>query len=330
MKRIISLAVILAFVFLLAACGKDERGNTVSGPAVDSNTVEIVENAYKTTESALKEAKALEVQSTVVETTTVDGSDLSERVTSELSFINSDSGKLYAIVTEVKSGDIADEMQLYSDGKDTYGARAGKTYILSKDKDTDAYVDEVLSSVKLAKIDGIKVINTTVVDTSTGGHGFVLEYDCSSADIKKIFEGYFSGNSAGVELKFTKLTSSGIIDSKGRLTAQTISLEYTYDLTVSAPAESTSSDTSSKKTDSDNKTSSESTSSVATETQIKTVTAKLTVDNVFNYELETVKVPDLIEIGKDADGNDIKHDEISIQDFTGLAAGSSDKEEEKK
>ncbi len=335
MKRIIALAVVFIMVFSFAACGKKDRNNTVSNQVVDSNTIDIVNNAYKTTEDLLKKVQALDVQSTVVKTLTSDGESFSERVTSKMSFVNSENGKSYALGTVIKSGDVSDEMQMYCDGKNTYGARAGKTYILSKNKDTDAYVDGVLAGIKIGKVTDVTVVNTTIVNTSTGGHGFVLEYDCSNIDAEKLFGTYFTEKKAGIEVKFTKLTASGIVDSDGRLTAQTITLEYTYDVNLSASSEDTSSESTSssttssnnKKTTSSETTSSEVTSSETTEPVIKTVTAKLSIDNTFKYDIDTVKVPDLVVIGKDEDGNDIKHDEISIQDFTGLASGSSEKDE---
>lgn len=335
MKRIIALAVVFIMIFSFAACGKKDRDNTASGQVVDNNTIEIVNNAYKTTEDLLKSIKALDVQSTVVKTVTAEGESFSERVTSKMSFVNSEAGKSYALGTVIKSGDVSDEMQMYCDGKNTYGARAGKTYILSKNKDTDAYVDGVLSGIKIGKVTDVTVVNTTIVNTSTGGHGFVLEYDCSNVDAEKLFGTYFTEKKAGFDVKFTKLTASGIVDSDGRITAQTITLEYTYDVSINASSEDTSSEsassssTSSNKTSSKESTSSEDTSSVATETVTKTVSAKLSIDNTFKYDIDTVKVPDLVVIGKDEDGNEIKHDEISIQDFTGLGTGSSDNTENK-
>lgn len=335
MKRIIALAVVFIMIFSFAACGKKDRDNTASGQIVDNNTIEIVNNAYKTTEDLLKSIKALDVQSTVVKTLTSDGESFSERVTSKMSFVNSENGKSYALGTVIKSGDVSDEMQMYCDGKNTYGARAGKTYILSKNKDTNAYVDGVLAGIKIGKVTDATVVNTTIVNTSTGGHGFVLEYDCSNIDAEKLFGAYFTEKKAGIEVKFTKLTASGIVDSEGRITAQTITLEYTYDVNLSDSSEDTSSESASsnttsssdKKTSSNATTSSEVTSSEATEPIIKTVTAKLSIDNTFKYDIDTVKVPDLVVIGTDEDGNEIKHDEISIQDFTGLASGSSEKDE---
>ncbi len=337
MKRIIALAVVFIMIFSFAACGKKDRDNTVSGQVVDNNTIEVVNNAYKTTEDLLKTVQALDVQSTVVKTTTADGESLSERVTSKMSFVNSEAGKSYALGSVIKSGDVSDEMQMYCDGKNTYGARAGKTYILSKNKDTDAYVDGVFAGIKIGKVSDVTVVNTTIVNTSTGGHGFVLEYDCSNIDAEKLFGDYFTEKKAGFEVKFTKLTASGIVDSEGRITAQTITLEYTYDVSISASTENTSSESTSsnatssndKKTSSNETTGSEVASSESTEPVIKTVTAKLSIDNTFKYDIDTVKVPDLVVIGKDEDGNDIKHDEISIQDFTGLAAGSSESTENK-
>ena len=336
MKKVIALALVFIMVFSFAACGKKDRNNTVSGQVVDNNTIEIVDNAYKTTEDLLKSIKALDVQSNIVKITTADGESLSERVTSKISFINSDTGKSYALGTVIKSGDVSDEMQMYCDGKNTYGARAGKTYILSKNKDTDAYVDGVFAGIKVGKVADVTVVNTTIVNTSTGGHGFVLEYDCSNIDAEKLFGTYFTEKKAGFDVKFTKLTASGIVDSEGRLTAQTISLEYTYDVKISTSSEGTSSEstssnaTSSNKTSSKQTTSSEDASSVVTEEVKKTVSAKLSIDNTFKYDIDTVKVPDLVVIGKDEDGNDIKHDEISIQDFTGLAAGSSESADKKR
>ena len=221
-------------------------------------------------------------------------------------------------------------MQIYCDSKDIYGARAGKTYILSKNKDTDAYVDAVLGSVKIGSLPTTNVLKTVIVNTDTGGYGFVLDYECDKATAEKLFGTYFTEATEGHDITFTKLSVRGIIDSKGRITEQRIELEYTYEVkeTASEVSSSTESGTSSSsKTSSEGKTSSETESSAAAETVAKKVTAKLTANNIFNNDVDTVKVPDLVVIGKDEDGNDIKHDEISISDFTGLAAGSSDKED---
>lgn len=331
MKRFIALAVVFIMIFSLAACGGEERSGVSSELVVDTKTIDIVKNAYQTTEEILKSVNALGVETSIVKTTTVNGESFSERNTSKLVFVNSDSGKQYSICTVVKSGDIADEMQIYCDSKDIYGARAGKTYILSKNKDTDAYVDSVLGSVKIGSLPGTNVIKTVIVNTDTNGYGFVLDYECGNAEAEKLFGAYFTEVKAGYDVTFTGLSVRGIIDSKGRITEQRIELEYTYELkeTASSGSSSTESSTSSnsKNTSSESKTGSEAVSSVAAETVAKKVTAKLTANNIFSYDVDTVKVPDLVVIGKDEDGNDIKHDEISISDFTGLAAGSSDKED---
>lgn len=331
MKRFIALAVVFIMIFSLSACGGDERGSVSSETVVDTKTIDTVKNAYNTTEELLKSVNALGVETSIVMTTTVNEESLSERTTSNLVFVNTDSGKQYSIGSVVKIGDITDEMQIYCDSKDIYGARAGKTYILSKNKDTDAYVDAVLGSVKIGSLPTTNVLKTVIVNTDTGGYGFVLDYECEKATAEKLFGTYFTEAAEGHDITFTKLSVRGIIDSKGRITEQRIELEYTYEVkeTASEVSSSTESGTSSnsKNISSESKTGSQADSSVAAETVAKKVTAKLTANNIFNYDVDTVKVPDLVVIGKDEDGNDIKHDEISISDFTDLAAGSSDKED---
>ena len=93
MKRFIALAVVFIMIFSLSACGGDERGSVSSETVVDTKTIDTVKNAYNTTEELLKSVNALGVETSIVMTTTVNEESLSVRTTSNLAFVNTDSGK---------------------------------------------------------------------------------------------------------------------------------------------------------------------------------------------------------------------------------------------
>ncbi len=343
MKKILALVLTLVFIFSFAACSEKEKGgNTVSGPSVDVDKVEVVNKATQNTKNLISTAKALMFDTNIVKSTTVDDVTTSTRYTVDWTQAELDGKKQFACEIIQKSGETAVESQLYHNGERLYGYKAGSTYILSKNADTEALAKGLYDDIKLLEIGDLDVLNTTVVDTSTGGQGFVFEYECAAFDAEKAFgSSIFGEKSAGLTVKPTKLTVSGIVDAKGRLTAQTVTFEYTYDVSVevaieeekteSKETESTSSKSSKstkKKNESKEDTSSE---AVKTQTVIKTASAKITADVTIGYEVDEVKVPDLIVFGKDAEGNEIKVNEISALDFNKLSEStSSDKKDDKK
>lgn len=306
MKKISALLLALILIFGLAACGGDGSDKTVSaGEVVDQNTVDIVSNAYSVTKAALANAKALSYSGNAVVSTTVDGATVSVRTTVNLDYIDTDDGRTFAASVISKSGEASEECQLYGNGTDTYGYKVGTTYLLSKKEATTKYIDELFGEIEYLDLSAVNVLKTTIVDTSVGGHGFVLDLDFNdtSFDPETVFgSNLYAEKSAGIETKPTALSVSGIIDAEGRLTEQKVTFKYNYDVVAS-----TGSDVSS------------------TESAGKNVTAELTVTSTFKYDLASVQMPDRIDLG---DGeNSKKPTEISVQDFTALTSSgaSSDK-----
>ncbi len=306
MKKISALLLALLLVLSLAACGGDGSDKTASGgEAVDQNTVDIVSNAYTATKAALANAKALSYTGNAVSSATVDGATLSVRTTVNMDYIDSDAGRTFAASIIAKSGEASEECQLYGNGTDTYGYKVGTTYLLSKKEATTKYIDEIFSEIEYLDLSAVKVLKTTIVDTSVGGHGFVLDLDFNDTafDPEAVFgANLYAEKSAGIETKPTALSVSGIIDSAGRLTEQKVTFKYNYDVVTSTGSEASS-----------------------TEAVSKNVAAELTVTSTFKYDLASVQIPDRIDLGDGENGK--KPAEISIQDFTALTSSgtSSDK-----
>lgn len=309
MKKLFALALAVVMVLSFAACGKEKRpGNNTSGQSVDSNTLEIVNNAYTATKTALENAKAMGYSGTIVKSVTIDDVITSQRNSINFKYADGDSGRAFAVETVSKSGDTSEEVQLYNNGENLYGYKAGTTYVLSKNKDTDAYVEELFKEIGFIDASAVKVLNTTIVDTSTGGHGFVLDYDFNDAAFDPetmIGTAFFNEKADGKNVTVTGLCVSGIIDTKGRLTAQNVTFEYTYTVDAEVPND----------VDPDNSGVSETTKTVT-----KTVSNKISFDFAFNYELETVTSPDHIVIGGEGAAEPT---EISISDFNKLSAAAA-------
>ncbi len=333
MKKILVLVMALITVLSLSACGGEAKEPTSSTEAVDPNTVEIVNNAYNKTTELLKSTKALGFESVTVASTKIDDVVTTVNVTAGIDCIENESGRKYAMDTVIKLGDTSQQVQYYGDGKSTYAYAAGTTYLVANGKETDEYIAGILSEVEVLDVGDCPVLKTTIIDSSVGGHCYVIEYDATKFDPEKIFGEYYAeAKKAGTNIKPQKLTVSGTIDSQGRLTSQNVTFEYNYDMNIQtevsdvSKTESTASKTSSKTDSKKDKTSSKaetSSEAPATTTVVKNVSCVLKCNVSLDYDIEEIKVPDLMLIGKDADGNDIKNPEISIPDFNKLSGNSS-------
>ena len=329
MKKFFALALTLVMVLSITACGDEDVKNNSSTETVDANTIEIVNNAFNTTKTLLSSSKALGFDGTIVRSITVDDVTSSTRYTVGIDYIDGDNGRNYACEIVQKFGDSSDEAQIYGDGKSNYAYKAGTTYILSKHKDTDEFVNNLFSDIELIDIGNCTAKKTTIVDASIGGHCFVIEYDVSNFDAEKAFgSDIFDAKAEGYTVNSTKLTVSGTVDAKGRLISQIVTYEYDYNINVQvevedeSKTESTTSSTSSKKANSSSKTETSS-EATATTTVAKKVSNVLKVDIALKYDIEEVAIPDRILIGKDKDGNEIKNTEISVTDFNKLSASAS-------
>ena len=332
MKKIFALFLVAVMLFSFAACGSEEekrQSGVSSGNSVDQNTLNIVETAFGTTQNHLDSAKALGYSISVVSSFKVDDVVTSSRVSSKLQYITNDEGRKFSAVSEIRSGESAELVQLYSDGKKNYGYKAGATYELSG-KDVDGYIAEQFELVKLWDTTDFKALDTKTVKTSTGGHGFVITYDVadSNVTIDKVLASITGIDVSGMistteGVKITGFLASGIVDETGKLATETVTLKYEYTVNVEVSDEET--EVEGEETD----------ESKPVETVEKKVSCELNIDIVLDYDVSEISIPDKmtgIEIPED-DEETKKPDEISIPDFNKLStnpSNDSDKNENNK
>lgn len=309
MKKIVALLLALAMLLSFAACGgSDEKKNNTSAPAVEKNTVDIVNNAYAATSKVLKDAKAIGYSGTIVKSATVDGDTVSARMGFDIEYLDTDTGRKFGCKMVAKSGDMSEEKQLYDDTENLYGYKAGTTYLLSDNKETEAVVEGLFKDIEFMDATKITVLSTKIVDTVGDGHGFVLEYDFNDEDFdpeEVIGTDLFNEKQLGLEIKMTGLRISGIVDSEGRLTSQKVTFEYSYEIEVEQVNEDVDPDNS---------------DAVTVEKVKKTVTNVITAEFNFDYDVVEVDVPDLITVmGSEGEGDGDekpkKPEEISMTDF---------------
>ena len=315
MKKILALLLALAMLLSFAACGdSDEKKNNTSSPAVEKNTVDIVNNAYAATAKVLKDAKAIGYNGTIVKSATVDGNTVSARMGFDIEYLDTDKGRIFGCKMVAKSGDMSEEKQLYDDTENLYGYKAGTTYLLSDNKETKEVVEGLFKDIEFMDATKITVLSTKIVDTVGEGHGFVLEYDFNDEDFdpeEVIGTDLFNEKQLGLDVKMTGLRISGIVDSEGRLTSQKVTFEYSYEIEVEQVKEDVDPDNS---------------DAVTVEKVKKTATNVITAEFNFDYDVVEVDVPDLITVmGSDGEGEGEgegegdekpkKPEEISMTDF---------------
>lgn len=321
MKKIFALLLVAVMLFSFAACGDEEKrqSGVSSGNSVDQNTLNIVETAFATTQKHLDSAKALGYNISVVSSFKVDDVVTSSRVSSKLQYVTNDDGRKFAVESEARSGEIAELVQLYSDGKKNYGYKAGATYELSG-KEVDSYINEQFALVKLWDTTDFKALDTKTVKTSSGGHGFVITYDVADTNvtIDKVLESVTGIDVSGMigtteGIKITGFLASGIVDETGKLATETVTLKYEYTVNVEVPNEETEVE------------GEEPEESKPAETVAKTVSCELSIDIVLDYDVSEITVPDKmtgVEI-PEGDEETKKPDEISIPDFLKLSTNAS-------
>ncbi len=338
MKKIFALLLIVAMLFSFAACNREQQrqSGVASGPIVDKNTLDIVDNAFKVTQEHLSSAKALGYKINL--TTSEDVMDVvtSLGLNSSIKYIDGENGKVFAVESKTELGERTEKVQLYSDGVKHYGYKVGGLYELTG-KDVEPYIAEQFALIKLWDTTGFKAVNTYIVDTASNGHAFVIEYDVNDESLSL---GAIIGQSTNTELgdvtsaegvKITNFRASGIINASGKLESEKVEVHYEYtkiingSTTSSEDASSTESDkTSSKETESETVTSVES----QNEAKAVAISGKLVIDISLDYDISEVKVPDMMtaitqnggEGEGDGEGDEEapKISEISIPDFLKL------------
>lgn len=322
MKKLLALGLVLVMLLSFAACGKKkDSGDTASGQKVDSNTLEIVNNAYKTTKTQLAGATALGYSGSAVKSVKVDDKEVLFRMGFELDYMDVDGGRKFSTEVIATDGVNVDESQFFNDGKDIYAFKAGSTYLLSDNKDTDAFIGDLFKDIEFFDASSIKVLDTKVVDTASGGHGFVLEYDFNDKAFdpeKTIGTDLFSEKAAGVAVTPKGLRVSGIVDADLRLTSQLVTYTYSYEQEVEVELTDVDPDNS---------------DAVTTEKVKKTFECSISCEFYFDYDIVEIKVPDRITYvepeGEEGDQPANKPSEISISDFLKLSA-SGDKDDDSK
>lgn len=330
MKKIFAFVLVLALVFSFAACGDEDRSSTTSsGPSVDANTIEIVNNAFKATKTAVDGAKALGYDMNFVYSVTVDDVATSVRAGSKIDYIDSDSGRKFAAESVIKSGDQAIEAFIYDDNENVYVYGAGETYLLVG-KDVEAYIAEQFEAIRVIDTSDLKALDTLIVDAANNAHGFVIDYDPADAgfDIGKYLDGFESVLDADslkeLNFKVTAVSISGIVDSTGKLTSESFKIAYEFSQQVEVPKTDV---------DPDNSDVSE-----TTETVTKVIKNELSFDLKFDFDLTEVKAPeDITVIGEETEGEGEgdgeepkKPAEISVTDFNKLLSGKTSTEEDEK
>ena len=314
MKRVLCFALAALMLLSFAAC-KDEGKKTGTDASTElvvaEKTVTIVNNAFGETEKALKEATALGFERNVILNITAEGKTVSTRGGVQCEFIKDGTSLKIASETAVVSDTIDTKAVYYSDGTSAYASTADTTYLITFNDDLKKYLEGI--SVIDEKQDvfnssSVEPINTKIVNTSDNGYGFILDYPTDK--LPEDFQNFFGSSLEAYKdtAKPQGLKISGIIDEKGRLTAETVTYTLTYDYEVEVDVAQ----------DPDNK----STSS-ETVKETRTATAELSVQLTFKYSVTEIAVPDEIEIPSEkteSDEKPVKLKELSITDFNKLVA----------
>lgn len=318
MKKIICLLLVFMFMFTLTACGGGDKNTTSNSSEyiVDSNTVTLVNDAYKKTGEVLNDISALGYVVDYKRSMKVDDVTTAVRMGVEYDFIKNENGIIISLGEIAKNDQTSKEFYLYDDTKNIYATYAGTEYIITRNDAATETLTKRIDSLEYVDGSAFKVLDTVVVDTASGGHGFVLKYDPveSGFDVAKVFGPLYSEKDYVV--KPTGLKISGIIDTEGRLVSQTVTYSYSYDYEE---------EVTNPNIDPDN-------SDAATTQKVKkTANFELVAEYGFNYNITEIAVPDGIALIPAEPAEDYKKPkELSIDDFNKLVNGTSEDSDSKK
>lgn len=231
MKRILCIVLSLVVLFSFAACGKSKEKETSglpnNGDIVDIKTVDVINSAFSATEKALESVTSLGFKSEVKLTVTAEGQTVVSTGGTEFRFIKGDVLKVFN-KTVLKNDLMNSELYMFTDGVSTYGATAGATYLITSGTDTTKYFADLLKAAEICNTADITPVNVKIVNASGGGYGFVAIYPVDNLpdSLKTLISEQLSklGNVKGKNLKV-----SGMINADGRLEAQTVTYDFTYE-----------------------------------------------------------------------------------------------------
>lgn len=307
MKKVLCLTVALLLLITCCACGDKKKSVTsdVSAEHVDANTITIVNDAFKSTASAISGALSLGFTSDNKKTVTVDDVSTGKRVSETVAYKKGEARLVsYGIIERSDSSEIA--KTYYTDGSAYYAATADKTYALPKDAKTEEFIMSFVSRPGIVDASTYSAVNTNIVNAADGGYGFVITYDPAESDFDaKSYFGSLYDSTEGLALNVKSLKISGIIGSDGRLKNERITYTYTYDFDQEVV------DTT---IDPDNVT----TTSEPTVVK-KTATVELSSEIAVDFTVNDVLAPEKVVIPQpDADGKVEKLKEISLTEYDKL------------
>ena len=312
MKKILALVLVGLMIVSLCSCGKkEEETNNTASDTVNQNTISLVNASFDTTGETLSDAEALGVKVNFRRNSVIGEESQSMYLGLRYDRIGTGEGKKFLYEHEVKSGDTSDSVIMYSDGKNIYGYKADTSYLLVNDNITNDYINEIEKDIEVFDSSDFEVLDTVIIDTSSGGHAFVIKYkpDDSDFDPKEVFGPLFAEGEAEVEIKPVSLSVSGIIDTEGRLLEQAVTFEYTYEYEDMSNVDP---------------------ENVDAKGEMKTVAVKLVTEAKFNHDLTSISAPDGLTLlpedeeseGEDEDKPEIK--ELSLSDFLKLGQQSGE------
>ncbi len=299
MKKILCALLAVVMLLGLSACKKEKGGatNTV-GDSVDENTVSLVNVAFSSTKEIVENAKSLGFEVNYRRNLTYDN-DKSDamRISLMYNYAGADDSKQFVYKHSVKSSTSNDDTMLYTDSKNIYGFKASETYLITNNNLAKEYLADFDENVTIYDASDLKATSTVVMDTNSGGHVFVIEYECDGFDAADVFGPLYAEGSLELEIKPISLSISGTIDTEGRLLNETIKYVYKYEYLDNSEEDPDNSEPSGVK---------------------KTAKVELVAELEYDYDFSVVKAPSEMTIPSSNDGTEDKIKELSITDFLKL------------
>ncbi len=309
MKKILCAILVLTLMVCFCACKDEGNDNTnATGDSVDQNTVSLVNVAYDNTEDLVENASALGFKINYRRKLTFGNESDALGLSVTYNFTGKGEGSKFFYETESKSGGTDEHTMMYGDGKNIYGYKAETTYLVSNDNLTADYIGKISENITVFNASDFEVIDTVIMNTSSGGHAFMLTYDIKTVefDPADVFGPLYAEGFTEYELKPMSLTVSGIIDTEGRITEERVSYAYSYeyeDMTGVDPDNSEA------------------------QGVMKNATVKLDAEMYYDYDIESIKVPSEITLLPEEGEQEEETDELrelSLTDFLKIGQQSSD------
>ncbi len=306
MKKILCSLLIVCLIMSFSACkSKDDNATNTVGESVDQNTVSLVNDAYVTTADLLNNADSLGFKANYRKKFSYDNESGATGTSFVYNFVGKGEGSNYFYEIDSKTGGTDEHTMMYSDGKNVYGYKADTTYLITNDNSVVNHINDISKSVIMYNGSDFDVSDTIIMNTSSGGHAFMLTYDIESAeiDIANVFAPVYDEATKDYELKPISLIVSGIVDTKGRIVEETVSYVYSYeyeDMTTIDPDNAEAQGT------------------------MRTVTVTLEAELYYDYDLELITAPaDITLLPEEGKSTEQTIKELSLTDFLKIGLQST-------